>query len=347
MSDSAKKYTIAVIPGDGIGKEVTPWAQKALEKAAEGVAEFEYEHFDLGAERYLRDGAILPEEEEERIKKTDAILLGAVGDPRIKAGILERGLLLKLRFDLDQYVNLRPSKLYKGVTSPLANPGDIDFVVVREGTEGLYCGAGGAVRRGTPNEVATEVSINTAYGVERVVRYAFQLAMKRRKHVTLVGRVDAARSGVADATDHGTGLVGDDVAEEVVGQDHVDATTIFMVSNPSRFDVILTDNLFGDIITDEAGAVVGGVGYSASGCINASNEYPSMFEPIHGSAPDIAGQNKANPTAAILSAAMLLEHLGFDDAAKKIHTAVEADIEELGSTTRSTDEVGRDILARM
>lgn len=165
MSDSAKKYTIAVIPGDGIGKEVTPWAQKALEKAAEGVAEFEYEKFDLGAERYLRDGAILPEEEEDRIKKTDAILLGAVGDPRIKAGILERGLLLKLRFDLDQYVNLRPSKLYKGVTSPLANPGDIDFVVVREGTEGLYCGAGGAVRRGTPNEVATEVSINTAYGV--------------------------------------------------------------------------------------------------------------------------------------------------------------------------------------
>ena len=331
MSDSAKKYTIAVIPGDGIGKEVTPWAQKALEKAAEGVAEFEYEHFDLGAERYLRDGAILPEEEEERIKKTDAILLGAVGDPRIKAGILERGLLLKLRFDLDQYVNLRPSKLYKGVTSPLANPGDIDFVVVREGTEGLYCGAGGAVRRGTPNEV---------------VRYAFQLAMKRRKHVTLVHK----KNVLVNAGDMWQRIV-DKVAEEYpeVSHDylHIDATTIFLVSNPSRFDVILTDNLFGDIITDEAGAVVGGVGYSASGCINASNEYPSMFEPIHGSAPDIAGQNKANPTAAILSAAMLLEHLGFDDAAKKIHTAVEADIEELGSTTRSTDEVGRDILARM
>lgn len=346
MSDSAKKYTIAVIPGDGIGKEVTPWAQKALEKAAEGVAEFEYEHFDLGAERYLRDGAILPEEEEERIKKTDAILLGAVGDPRIKAGILERGLLLKLRFDLDQYVNLRPSKLYKGVTSPLANPGDIDFVVVREGTEGLYCGAGGAVRRGTPNEVATEVSINTAYGVERVVRYAFQLAMKRRKHVTLVHK----KNVLVNAGDMWQRIV-DKVAEEYpkVSHDylHIDATTIFLVSNPSRFDVILTDNLFGDIITDEAGAVVGGVGYSASGCINASNEYPSMFEPIHGSAPDIAGQNKANPTAAILSAAMLLEHLGFDDAAKKIHTAVEADIEELGSTTRTTDEVGRDILARM
>ena len=252
MSDSAKKYTIAVIPGDGIGKEVTPWAQKALEKAAEGVAEFEYEHFDLGAERYLRDGAILPEEEEERIKKTDAILLGAVGDPRIKAGILERGLLLKLRFDLDQYVNLRPSKLYKGVTSPLANPGDIDFVVVREGTEGLYCGAGGAVRRGTPNEVATEVSINTAYGVERVVRYAFQLAMKRRKHVTLVHK----KNVLVNAGDMWQRIV-DKVAEEYpkVSHDylHIDATTIFLVSNPSRFDVILTDNLFGDIITDEAG----------------------------------------------------------------------------------------------
>ena len=335
MSETTKKYTIAVIPGDGIGKEVTPWAQKALEKAAEGVAEFEYERFDLGAERYLRDGAILPEEEEERIKKTDAILLGAVGDPRIKAGILERGLLLKLRFDLDQYVNLRPSKLYKGVTSPLADPGDIDFVVVREGTEGLYCGAGGAVRRGTPNE-----------GVERVVRYAFQLAMKRRKHVTLVHK----KNVLVNAGDMWQRIV-NTVAEEYpeVSHDylHIDATTIFMVSDPSRFDVILTDNLFGDIITDEAGAVVGGVGYSASGCINASDEYPSMFEPIHGSAPDIAGQNKANPTAAILSAAMLLRHLGFDEAAARIDTAVEADIEELGSTTRSTDEVGRDILARM
>ena len=198
---------------------------------------------------------------------------------------------------------------------------------------------------GTPNEVRHE-SINTAYGVERVVRYAFQLAMKRRKHVTLVHK----KNVLVNAGDMWQRIV-DKVAEEYpeVSHDylHIDATTIFMVSNPSRFDVILTDNLFGDIITDEAGAVVGGVGYSASGCINASNEYPSMFEPIHGSAPDIAGQNKANPTAAILSAAMLLRHLGFDDAAAKIDAAVEADIEELGSATRSTDEVGRDILARM
>ena len=314
---TTKTYRIAVIPGDGIGKEVTPVAQAALEKAADGVASFTYENFDLGAERYLRDGAILPDEDLERIKGTDAILLGAVGDPRIKAGILERGLLLKLRFSLDQYINLRPSKLYRGVTSPLANPGDIDFVVVREGTEGLYCGAGGAVRRGTPNEVATEVSINTAFGVERVVRYAFQLAMKRKKHVTLVHKKNVL------------------------------VNAIFLVSNPSRFDVILTDNLFGDILTDEAGAVVGGVGYSASGNINASNEYPSMFEPIHGSAPDIAGKGIANPTAAVLSSAMLLRHLGFDEAAAKIDRAVEADIAELGSTKRTTEEVGRDILARI
>ena len=274
----AKKYTIAVIPGDGIGKEVTPWAQKALEKAAEGVADFEYENFDLGAERYLRDGAILPDEELERIKKTDAILLGAVGDPRIKAGILERGLLLKLRFALDQYVNLRPSKLYKGVTSPLANPGDIDFVVVREGTEGLYCGAGGAVRRDTPAEVATEVSINTAYGVERVVRYAYELAMKRRKHITLVHKKNVLVNA-GDMWQRIVDRVGEEYPEVTHDYQHIDAATIFLVSDPSRFDVILTDNLFGDILTDEAGAVVGGVGYSASGCINASNEYPSMFEP--------------------------------------------------------------------
>ena len=342
----AQTYKVAVIPGDGIGKEVTPWAQQALSKAADGEATFEYEDFDLGAERYLRDGAILPEDEEARIRTKDAILLGAVGDPRIKAGILERGLLLKLRFDFDQYVNLRPSKLYRGVASPLADPGDIDFVVVREGTEGLYCGAGGAVRRDTPQEVATEVSINTAYGVERLVRYAFRLAMKRRKHVTLVHK----KNVLVNAGDMWQRLV-DKVGEEFpeVSHDylHIDAATIFLVSDPSRFDVIVTDNLFGDILTDEAGAVVGGVGFSASGCINADDEYPSMFEPIHGSAPDIAGQHKANPTAAILSAAMLLEHFGLDEAAARIHRAVEADIAEHGSSGRSTEDVGRDILARI
>ena len=235
----AKTYKIAVIPGDGIGKEVTPWAQKALEKAAEGVADFEYENFDLGAERYLRDGAILPEDEEERIKANDAILLGAVGDPRIKAGILERGLLLKLRFDLDQYVNLRPSKLYKGVTSPLANPGDIDFVVVREGTEGLYCGAGGAVRRNTPQEVATEVSINTAYGVERVVRYAFKLAMKRKKHVTLVHKKNVLVNA-GDMWQRIVDKVGEEYPEVTHDYQHIDAATIFRFPVPLRTSPVRT-----------------------------------------------------------------------------------------------------------
>lgn len=345
MTD-AQTYTIAVIPGDGIGKEITPQAQAVMEKATEGVAEFTYVPFDLGADRYLRDGVILTDEILDEIKKTDAILLGAIGDPRIKAGVLERGLLLKMRFALDHYINLRPSKLYKGVTSPLANPGEIDFVVVREGTEGLYAGAGGSTHAGTKQQVATEVSINSAHGVERTVRYAFELAMKRRKHVTLVHK----KNVLVNAGDMWQRIV-NEVAEEYpdVTHDylHIDATTIFIVTDPGRFDVILTDNLFGDIITDEAGAVVGGVGYSASGNINASGEYPSMFEPIHGSAPDIAGQGIANPTAAILSAAMLLRHLGLEEPAQRIEAAVEADIAEKGSTQRSTEQVGQDILERL
>lgn len=347
MSDTKKQtYHIAVIPGDGIGKEIVPEAQAVLEKVTEGRANLEYVDFDLGAERYLRDGAILPDEELERLKQQDAILLGAIGDPRIKAGILERGLLLKMRFELDQYVNLRPSKLYKGVVSPLADPGDIDFVVVREGTEGLYAGAGGSVRRGTPQEVATEVSINTAFGAERVVRYAYKLAMKRRRKLTLVHKKNVL-TNAGDMWQRLVDQVGEEYPEVEREYLHVDASTIFLVTEPSRFDVIVTDNLFGDILTDEAGAVVGGVGYSASGCINASNTYPSMFEPIHGSAPDIAGKGIANPTAAILSAAMLLDHLGFDQEADRINKAVEDDIAELGATSRSTSRIGKDILGRL
>ena len=347
MTNSKQKtYHIAVIAGDGIGKEIVPQAQAVLEKVTRGKADIRYEDFDLGAERYLRDGAVLPDEDLDRLKQQDAILLGAIGDPRIKAGILERGLLLKMRFELDQYVNLRPSKLYKGVVSPLADPGDIDFVVVREGTEGLYAGAGGSIRRGTPQEVATEVSINTAYGAERVIRYAFQLAMKRRRRLTLVHK----KNVLTNAGDMWQRLV-DQVGQEYPDVEreylHIDASTIFMVTEPSRFDVIVTDNLFGDILTDEAGAVVGGVGYSASGCINASGTYPSMFEPIHGSAPDIAGKGIANPTAAILSAGMLLDHLGFEDEAASIERAVEDDIERSGSAQRSTEQIGRDILARL
>ena len=347
MTNSKQKtYHIAVIAGDGIGKEIVPQAQAVLEKVTRGKADIRYEDFDLGAERYLRDGAVLPDEDLDRLKQQDAILLGAIGDPRIKAGILERGLLLKMRFELDQYVNLRPSKLYKGVVSPLANPGDIDFVVVREGTEGLYAGAGGSIRRGTPQEVATEVSINTAYGAERVIRYAFQLAMKRRRRLTLVHK----KNVLTNAGDMWQRLV-DQVGQEYPDVEreylHIDASTIFLVTEPSRFDVIVTDNLFGDILTDEAGAVVGGVGYSASSCINASGTYPSMFEPIHGSAPDIAGKGIANPTAAILSAGMLLDHLGFEDEAASIERAVEDDIERSGSTQRSTEQIGRDILSRL
>ena len=345
---SKKILDIAVIAGDGIGKEVTPEAQAALVKAARGEVEFKFTDYDLGAERYLRDGTLLTDEDLASIGEKDAILLGAVGDPRVKSGILERGLLIKLRFAFDQAINLRPSKLYPGVKSPLANPGEIDFAVVREGTEGLYSGMGGYIRRGTDQAIATETSMNTAFGVERAVRYAFDLARKRggKRHVTMVNKTNVLVYAGGLWLD-----IMDKVAAEYpdVTWDylHADACTIFLVTNPSRFDVIVTDNLFGDILTDEAGAVVGGIGYSASANINVTNEHPSMFEPIHGSAPDIAGQNKANPTAAILSAAMLLEHLGFDDAAKKIHTAVEADIEELGSTVRSTDQVGEDILKRI
>ena len=341
-----KNYKIAVIAGDGIGKEITPVAQQVMEKAAGDAATFQYADYDLGAERYLRDGAILPDDELESLKTQDAILLGAIGDPRIKAGILERGLLLKLRFSLDQYINLRPSKLFKGVTSPLANPGDIDFVVVREGTEGLYAGAGGAIRQGTPQEVATEVSINTAFGAERVARYAFELARKRRKHVTLVHKKNVL-TNAGDMWQRIVNKLGEEFPDVKHDYLHVDAATIFLVTNPGRFDVLLTDNLFGDILTDEAGAVVGGVGYSASGNINATNKYPSMFEPIHGSAPDIAGQGIANPTAAVLSAGMLLRHLGFDAQAARIDKAVEEDIAQSGSRQRSTEQVGEDILARI
>ena len=253
------------------------------------------------------------------------ILLGAVGDPSVPSGVLERGLLLKLRFALDHYVNLRPSKYYEGVPSPLANPGDIDFVVVREGTEGLYCGNGGAVRVGTPHEIATEVSVNTAYGVERVVRYAFEAAASRKKHLTLVHK-----HNVLVNAGHMWRRIVDEVGEEYpevrVDYCHIDAATIYMVTDPARFDVIVTDNLFGDILTDEAGAVTGGIGLSASGNLNPSREYPSMFEPVHGSAPDIAGQGKADPTATISSVALMLDFMGYAEEAERVRAAIDADM---------------------
>jgi 3-isopropylmalate dehydrogenase len=277
-------------------------------------------------------------------------LLGAVGgtpgDPRIPAGIIERGLLLKLRFSLDHYVNLRPTQILPGVVSPLANPGAVDFVVVREGTEGPYVGNGGVVREGTPAEVANELSVNTAYGVDRVVRYAFELAMKRRKKLTWVHKTNVLVHAGGLWT-RSVARIAPEFPDVAVDYLHVDAATIFFVTDPSRFDVIVTDNLFGDILTDLSGAIGGGIGLAASGNINPTNAFPSMFEPVHGSAPDIAGQQKADPTATILSVAMLFDHFGFADASARIKQAVADDLAERDGSARATAEVGDAILARL
>ena len=346
--------TLAVIPGDGIGPEVTAEALKVLEVAS--PVSFGTTRYDLGAERYLATGEVLPDSVLEEVRGHDAILLGAVGgrpnDPALPPGLLERGLLLRLRFELDHYVNLRPSRLMPGSVSPLAEHvvggRDIDFVVVREGTEGPYTGNGGALRVGTPAEVATEVSVNTAYGVERVLRDAFARAERRpRKKLTLVHKTNVLvhagavwwRLFEAVAAEH------PDVTTDYM---HIDAAMIFLSTDPARFDVIVTDNLFGDIITDLAAAITGGIGLAASGNVNPDRTTPSMFEPVHGSAPDIAGQQKADPTAAILSGALLLDHLGHADAAAAIEKAVLADLaERTPGSTRRTAEVGDAIAARI
>ena len=327
---------LAVIPGDGIGKEVVPEGLKVLDRALEGTGIAVLPTtFDLGAERWHRTGQTLTDEDLE------AILLGAVGDPSVPSGVLERGLLLRLRFALDHYVNLRPSVYYPGVPTPLADPGDIDFVVVREGTEGLCCGNGGVVRQGTAHEIATEVSVNTAYGVERLVRYAFAKAQARTaKHLTLVHKHNVLVHA-GDLWRRTVETVGAEYPEVVVDYCHVDAATIYMVTDPGRFDVIVTDNLFGDILTDEAGAVTGGIGLSASGNINPEREFPSMFEPVHGSAPDIAGQGKADPTATISAVALMLDHLGLPEAAARVEAAVMADMATRGDgVERTTSQIG-------
>ncbi|AZA09417.1 3-isopropylmalate dehydrogenase [Corynebacterium pseudopelargi] len=331
---------LAVIGGDGIGPEVTNEALKVLRALRDDV---EVTEFDLGATRYLRNGEILPDADLAALCEHDAILLGAIGAPgEVPPGVLERGLLLKMRFALDHHVNLRPSKLYPSSTSPLANPGDIDFVVVREGTEGLYCGNGGTLRENTPHEVASEVSQNTRYGVERVVRDAFARAQARRKHLTLVHKTNVLvnAGGLWKRTV-------DEVAKEfpdvTVDYHHIDAATIYMVTDPSRYDVIVTDNLFGDILTDLAGAITGGIGLAASGNIDATGTHPSMFEPVHGSAPDIAGKGIADPTAAILSVALMLRHLGDEENARKIEEAVAEDVQNRGEIR--TEEVGDRIAA--
>ena len=330
------RIRLALIPGDGIGPEVVAEGLKVLRAALPADVQLETTDFDLGAARYHRTGEVLPDGDLDRIRSHDAILLGAIGDPTVPSGVLERGLLLRLRFALDHYVNLRPGRLYPGVATPLAHPGEVDFVVVREGTEGPYVGNGGTIRAGTPHEVANEVSVNTAYGVERVVRYAFELAAGRpRRHLTLVHK-----HNVLVHAGHLWSRIVEQVGQEYpqVTTDylHVDAASIFLV----------TDNLFGDILTDLAGAITGGIGLAASGNINPDRTAPSMFEPVHGSAPDIAGQSKADPTATILSVALLLRHLGHEDAATAVETAVATDL-ATRTGARATAEVGDAVVALM
>ncbi len=341
---------LAVIGGDGIGPEVTAEALKVLRAAAPEVT-FDTTDYDLGARRWHRTGETLPDAVLEEVRGHDAILLGAVGDPSVPSGVLERGLLLRLRFELDHYVNLRPVRLYPGVASPLAkgSPETVDMVVVREGTEGPYAGAGGVMRRGTPEEIATQESYNTAFGVERVARYAFEQAMARsRKKLTLVHKTNVL-TYAGDLWQRTVESLAKEYPEVSVDYQHVDAASMFFVTAPERFDVIVTDNLFGDILTDLGAAVAGGIGLAASGNINPTRRTPSMFEPVHGSAPDIAGQAKADPTAAILSAALLCSHLGLSGAAAKIEQAVADDlIERQGEwAARTTVEIGEDIADRV
>jgi 3-isopropylmalate dehydrogenase len=342
---------LAVIGGDGIGPEVVAEGLKVLDAATGDAFKVAPTDYDLGARRWHATGETLPDSVLEELRGHDAILLGAVGDPGVPSGVLERGLLLRLRFAFDHYVNLRPARLFPGVSSPLAvervAPSGIDFVVVREGTEGPYVGNGGSLRAGTPAEVATEVSVNTRYGVERVVRDAFARAQAReRQHLTLVHK-----HNVLTHAGHLWRRTVDEVGAEYpdVSTDylHVDAATIFLTTDPERFDVIVTDNLFGDIITDIAAAIAGGIGLAASGNINPEGTAPSMFEPVHGSAPDLAGQGKADPTATILSVALLLDHLGRHEDAARVERAVAADLLERGDAPRSTSAVGEAIASRL
>ncbi|MEV7088108.1 3-isopropylmalate dehydrogenase [Streptomyces sp. NPDC093085] len=345
----SRSLNLAVIPGDGIGQEVVAQGLKVLTAVLPQDVKLETKEYDLGARRWHRTGETLPETELEALKGHDAILLGAIGDPSVPSGVLERGLLLKLRFAFDHYVNLRPSKLFPSTETPLAGRPDIDFVVVREGTEGPYTGNGGSLRTGTPAEVATEVSLNTAYGVERVVRDAYERANSRpRRKLTLVHKTNVlVHAGHLWKTIFDR--VGQEYPEVTTDYLHVDAATIFFVTQPERFDVIVTDNLFGDILTDLAAAVTGGIGLAASANINPDRTFPSMFEPVHGSAPDIAGQGKADPTATVLSVALLLRHLGFDAEAGRIEEAVAADLAGRDGTAspRTTDEIGDALAVRV
>ncbi|GAA1874731.1 3-isopropylmalate dehydrogenase [Actinomadura bangladeshensis] len=346
---ASRSIRLAVIPGDGIGPEVVAEGLKVLD-AVSGDLTFDQTPYDLGAARWHRTGETLPDSVLAELREQDVILLGAVGDPSVPSGTLERGLLLRTRFELDHYVNLRPVKLFPGVQTPLAGvtTDDIDMVVVREGTEGPYTGVGGVLRKGTPHEVATQESVNTAYGVERVIRYAFEVAASRpRKKLTLVHK-DNVLTFAGDLYQRVLKRVGEEYPQISTDYVHVDAATMFFVNQPQRFDVVVTDNLFGDIITDIGAAIAGGIGLAASGNVNPDRTAPSMFEPVHGSAPDIAGQGKADPTATILSVAMLLDHIGEGGAARRVEQAVSDDLaERAGLGARSTSQIGDAIAKRV
>ena len=324
-------HKVGVIGGDGIGPEVIAEALKVVHAA--GV-ELDTVDYDLGGARYLRDGTILPDETLQEWRALDALLLGAVGTPGVPPGVIEPGLLLKMRFELDQYINQRP------FLHPESN---VDMIVIRENTEGSYAGEGGALRRGTPHEIATQGSVNTRMGVERCIRYAFELAEKRpRKHLTLVHKTNVL-TFAGDLWQRTFDEVAEEHPDVTTAYNHVDAACIYFVQSPEQYDVIVTDNLFGDILTDLGGAVSGGIGFAASGNLNPARTGPSMFEPVHGSAPDIAGQQKANPVAAILSAALMLDHLGEADAAARVRKAC-ADTTTL---TGTTSEIGDTVAARL
>jgi 3-isopropylmalate dehydrogenase len=326
-------HRIAVIGGDGIGPEVTAEALRVVRAA--GV-EVETQEFDLGGARYLRDGEILSVGVLDELRSFDAILLGAVGDPRVPPGVIERGLLLKMRFELDLYVNQRP---FAGTAPGHSQPHD--FVVIRENTEGPYVGEGGVLRRGTPNEVATQGSVNTRHGVERCIRHAFELAETRSaRHVTLVHKTNVL-TFAGDLWERTFNEVAAEHPGIGTSYNHVDAACIYFVQDPHRYDVVVTDNLFGDILTDLGGAVSGGIGLASSANLNPARTGPSMFEPVHGSAPDIAGTNRANPTAAVLSAALMLDFLGESTAADRIRAAC------VDLPTGSTTEVGAMIADRV
>jgi 3-isopropylmalate dehydrogenase len=332
LSAERSAHHIAVIPGDGIGPEVITEALKVAHAAG---AELETTAYDLGAKRYLATGEVLPDSVLAELRGFDAILLGAVGSPEVPPGVLERGLLLRMRFELDLYINLRPFQATASVGAGVP----IDFAVVRENTEGAYVGEGGFLRKGTAAEVVTQGSVNTRFGVERAVRFAFELAASRRRQLTLVHKTNVLTFS-GDLWQRVFNEIAVEFPEVATAYNHVDAACIYMVESPQRYDVIVTDNLFGDILTDLSGAVSGGIGRAASANLNPARTGPSLFEPVHGSAPDIVGTGKANPTAAILSAAMMLDYLGLADEAARINVAVQG-FQPSGQVTTSQfgDEV--------